>query len=69
MNIINKGVSIEINKLSYDDIAMLATWAFNKAMGSHYSDEYWVGNSIPNQKKLFYQVEYAWCLLYDHLQN
>lgn len=54
MNIINKGVSIEINKLSYDDIAMLATWAFNKAMGSQYSDEYWVWKFYPESKEIVF---------------
>lgn len=40
-NIISKGVSIELNKLSYSDIAVLITRAFNKAMNPDKIDDYY----------------------------
>ena len=42
MKVVKKSQTIELNKLSYEDIAMIVTKAFHKAMGvkDYYSDSY-----------------------------
>jgi len=56
-NIINKGVTIEINKLSYDDIATLIIRAFNRAMGfddGYYSD-YMIHRFYPEDSQVVFK--------------
>lgn len=56
MNIINKGVSLEINKLSFDDIATLVTRAFNIAMGvSDYYNDYYIYRFYPTSSEVIFK--------------
>lgn len=56
MNIVNKGVTVEINKLSYDDIATLITRAFNSAMGdSKYYGDYYIYRFYPTSSEVVFR--------------
>lgn len=57
VNMVNKGVVVELNKLSYNDIADLITWAFNKAMGltnNYYEERYWIHRFYPESKEVVF---------------
>ncbi len=54
-DIINKGVTIEINKLSFDDMACLITRAFNKAMGvTDYYNDYYIHRFYPESNEVVF---------------
>jgi hypothetical protein len=55
-NIVNRGVTIELNKLSYDDIATLITRAFNSAMGStNYYGDYYIHRFYPVDSQVVFK--------------
>ena len=56
MSIINKGVTIEMNKLNFDDITTLITRAFNKAMGvSDYYNDFYIYRFYPETSEVVFK--------------
>ena len=59
MSIVNKGVTIEMNKLNFDDIGCLVTKAFNRAMGNnseyYYDYNYEIYRFYPETSELVFR--------------